>query len=428
MGKRIKVIWLCHLSNTDIRKHLSVRVPVMERLVRLVMSNPSKERSDFAQWNTNGIKEFEKFTDEIELHIVAPYHYLIKKEVRYIEQGIHYYFYKDEPSYLLREFCKRVLKKHKFNYTWNRKMALKEIERIQPDIVHLIGAENPNYGQVALDLPQEIPLIVQLQTLLSDPKFKENYFMNRLDYDFRQGLEKKIILRSDYIGTTATAFIPYLNNIKPDVSILPICLALTEPTRVKNTNTEFDFVYYANSIDKAADLAVEAFAIAYKKHPGITLDIIGKGSAGFVEQLRRRVEELGLTDAVKFEGRLATHDDVITQIRKARFALLPLKVDIVSGTIREAMANGLPVVTTITPGTPLLNENRESVLLSEKGDHIAMASNMCRLLEDEEFALTMSNNAILTSSESNSNAEYMKGWENAYKRILDDRRMITRRH
>ena len=150
------------------------------------------------------------------------------------------------------------------------------------------------------------------------------------------------------------------------------------------------------------------------------MDIVGSGSTDFVEQLHRRILELNLANNVVFEGRLATHEDVITQIRKARFALLPLKIDLISGTIREAMANGLPVVTTVTPATPSLNEKRESVLLSQQGDYDAMALNMCKLLEDEELAKRISDNALLTSSESSSNTELMNGWKKVYLDLMKD--------
>ena len=421
MKQKIKVVWLCHFSNAEVREYLPVKVPTLEKLVRTLMHNPSKENTDFAQWNTNGIKEFEKFSDEVDLYVVAPYHYLTKEEVRFNKNGIHYYFYKDKPSYLLREFCKRILKKHKFKYSWNRKMALKEIKRIQPNIVHLIGAENPNYGLAALDLSKKIPLIVQLQTMLSDPKFEENYFMRKGDYIFRQSVEERLILRGDYIGTTAIPFIPFVKQIKDDSKVLSIGLAIAEQTKTHNDKTLFDFVYFASSIDKAADLAVEAFAIAHKKHPDITLDIVGRGSPAFTSNLRYRVGELGLSDAIFFEGHLPTHEDVIMQIRKSRFALLPLKIDLISGTIREAMANGLPVVTTVSPSTPLLNENRESVLLSESGNHAALAANMCVLIENEEIARQMSDNVLITASEQRNNVEYMKEWKDSYFRIINER-------
>ena len=418
MNKK-RIVWLCHLSNQEIRTYLPVRVPLLERIIRRVTHNPSKVNSDYAIWNTNGIREFEKFTEEIDLSIIAPYHYLECDEVRFSLRGINYYFFKDKPSYLLMEFRKRFLHRYDCSYKENRKRILHEINRINPDVIHVIGAENPYYSIAALDIPRTIPCIVQLQTMLSDPKFKENYFMRPLDYSYRQKIEARIIHRADYIGTTASEFIPIVKSIKPSAQIIPICLALTEKQTGKNSSTSFDFVYFASSIDKAADWAVEAFAIAHNSHPKISLDIIGSGSVGFVENLKQRVEELGLSHSVTFEGRLATHDDVIKQIRKARFALLPLKIDLISGTIREAMANGLPVVTTITPATPSLNALRESVLLSEKGDHNALSANMCRLIEDDEFSKTISDNAILTASESRSNESDMKEWKDFYCQVVD---------
>jgi glycosyltransferase involved in cell wall biosynthesis len=121
-----------------------------------------------------------------------------------------------------------------------------------------------------------------------------------------------------------------------------------------------------------------------------------------------------------FEGKLPTHDDVICQIRKSRFALLPLKIDLVSGTIREAMANGLPVVTTVTPATPNLNKKRECVLLSEMGDHKAMADNMLRLIEDPEYANIIRDNCLQTANERITNKEIVDNYIRAYFNCISD--------
>ena len=238
------------------------------------------------------------------------------------------------------------------------------------------------------------------------------------DYSFRKKVEEAILQKSTYIGTTADAFLPILKQTNPNAKVLPICLALTEPTSRRSHETKYDFVYFASSINKAADLAVEAFAIAHIAHPEITLDIVGGGTSEFINELNGRIEALGLSDAITIEGRLSTHDDVINQIRKSKFALLPLKVDLISGTIREAMANGLPVVTTITSATPELNEKRECALLSVTGDHHAMAHNMCVLIENKEFAECLSVNCLVTSSEKKTNFDYMKEWLRTYEEII----------
>ncbi len=420
MKQRIKVVWVCHLSNQEVRQYLPERVPFDEQFIRWILHNPSKEKSDFAVWNTNGITAMERMVDQVELFIIAPYHYLVPSEVRFIQRGVHYYFFRDTPSFLYLEARKRLFGKYEYWYKKNRAHIRKEIEAINPDIVHIIGAENPNYSLAAMDIPDGIPYIVQLQTLLSSPNFRENYFMREGDYDFRRKVEHEILLKAKHIGSPATAFHEIIKQINPSATIHRTALAVTEPIKEKNKETSFDFVYFASSIDKAADWAVEAFAIAHRVHPEITLDIVGGGTPGFISGLVSRVAELGISGSVRFEGRLDTHEDVINQVRKSRFALLPLKVDLVSSTVREAMANGLPVLTTFTPATPALNKERECVLLSESGDHSALANNMLRLLEDAELANTLGNNCLITSSERKSNDSYMQEWLSVYKSIINE--------
>ena len=83
------------------------------------------------------------------------------------------------------------------------------------------------------------------------------------------------------------------------------------------------------------------------------------------------------------------------------------------------MFAGLPVVTTVTQGTPSLNDNRESVLISEIGDHEAMAKNMFKLIDSEKYANTIKENAILTANELWNSSEKMNSLVYAYDAIFN---------
>ena len=203
-------------------------------------------------------------------------------------------------------------------------------------------------------------------------------------------------------------------------------LVIGEKANLAESEKQFDFVYFANFIGKSVDLAIEAFGIAHSQQPSLTLDIIGGTSEEEVQKLMSRMEELGCKDAVTIEGKLPTHDDVIKQIRKARIALLPLKIDMVSGTVREAMWNGLPVITTITQGTPLLNEKRESVLLSEIGDYKALANNMIILSNDSALFERLQKNAVITVDELyGDNQGRAREWVEVYNACIDNFRNGT---
>ena len=182
---------------------------------------------------------------------------------------------------------------------------------------------------------------------------------------------------------------------------------------------QYDFVYFAASISKAIDYALEAFARAKRKHRNITLHVVGGYTNDLMNSISDQMKALGIEDGVDFTGKLPTHDDVINEIRKCRYALLPLKIDLLSGTIRESMANGLPVITTITPETPNWNKKRQCLLLSEKGDFDAMADNICRLIEDPNLSDLLRANAFLTIQEKYSNKGFMEVWRKNYLEIVN---------
>lgn len=406
---KIKVVWICHFSNPQIRKRLKFKNSFIRK----------KELFDFAIWNTNGIKEFEKF-DDIELHVISPHAYISNIQEFNIN-GIYYYFFGSEHDSLFEIIRSHICKKTKTDYKKNTKIICSLINKINPDIIHLIGTENPYYGESVLSIPNNKPLVVSLQTLMNDAMFALNTNDSSESYNYRAKIESDIIKRANYIGSKVKHFREVIhNNIYPKARFIDMSLAVGEEVTIKEYKKEYDFVYFAANISKAVDYAIEAYAIAKRQYPNITLHIVGGYDESYMENLQKRIKELNIDSGIDFTGKLATHDDVINEIRKARFALLPLKIDIVSGTIRESMANGLPVITTITPGTPILNEKRDSVLLSEKGDFKTMAENMCLLLEDKNFAEQIRTNAATTILEKSSNAAFMNEWRERYYEIMKD--------
>lgn len=407
--KRIKVVWVCNLSNSEVRESLHFRTVFKNRAFR-----------DLAQWNTNAINEFKKFED-IELHIISPHLQLSSNIEEFVKDGIYYHFFRSEDdNFVFR--LKRKLLKGKYltpDYQKNSETIIAIIKTIEPDLIHLIGAENPIYSKSALSMPKDIPLIVALQTLMIDPDFYGNYPISKVIYDYRSGIEREVLYRADYISFRAQRFKEIIiKEMDPTPKILDMPLAVGENVEIAEYKKEFDFVYFAKEIEKAIDWTIEAFALVQKIYPKLTLNIIGGYSKLTREILDKRLKELNIINNVTFSGSLPTHDDVINQVRKSRFAILPLKVDLISGTIREAMANGLPVVTTITPATPKLNETRESILLSEKGDFEGMANNMFRLLADKKLAEKLQKNAAETVKEKYSNEAAMKQWREGYYNIL----------
>ncbi len=415
-GKRIKVIWLCTYSNAELRSHLKFSRWHWSNVLRRMLH--MDKQVDFAVWDSNALREFEKMDTDIELHVVAP-HSGVSHLQEFESKGVFYHIFWSEWDIVTEKIKRRFNFHDEKAFRHHREIIRKLIKKIQPDIVHCIGIENKFHSMAVLDIPKEISVIAQLQTLVNDERFKTSCGTSEAEYNYNCEIEKKIMLRSDYIGTVVERFREIIQrDIKPDAVFTETSLALAEPVDYSQSVKEFDFVYFAADISKAVDLAIEAFAEALKQASGLTLDIVGGYSSDLKEQLDRRISELGIGESITFEGKLASHEDVIIQIRKARFALLPLRIDIVSGTIREAQANGLPVVTTITPGTPRLNDKLETVLLSETGDYSAMAANMLRLVNEPEYADMLRNNGFEIASEITSNKVIVEKYCEAYHNIV----------
>lgn len=422
MTEKIKVVWLCHFSNPFVHRKLDLGDNCLAKIVKRILHRPIKtDVPEFANWVSNGIAEFETI-DGVELHVISPYPHLKHRIQEISFNGVYYHFFRSETYDLLTFLYLRLFKPRHWRYKKNRKVIASFIRKVQPSIVHLFGAENPYYSLAIIDVPKNVITIAQLQTLVNDSIFQNNYSFSPKEYLYRAMVEKSIIKEVDYLATPA---IKYRNiickDIRSDAIILNIGLALHDPIVKDETEKEYDFVYFASNINKAADLALEAFGLAYKQRPELTLDIIGGCDVSFMQVLKKIIIRYGMEKAIHFEGLLPSHDDVLVQVRKSKYALLPLKVDLVSGTIREAMSNGLPVLTTDTGefGTQKLNSVLQCVLISEVGNHQALADNMIRLLDDTELAETLRQNSYQQRATGKSNKEVIHKYVDAYKACMN---------
>ena len=97
---------------------------------------------------------------------------------------------------------------------------------------------------------------------------------------------------------------------------------------------------------------------------------------------------------------------------------LPVKLDVIPGTVIEAMLLELPVVTYKTTGTPYLNKNGETVLISEIGDIEHLAANMLKLLDSPELAEQLKKKAKTFVKKEFDNATSAKRLLEDYKAVI----------
>lgn len=135
---------------------------------------------------------------------------------------------------------------------------------------------------------------------------------------------------------------------------------------------------------KRLDVLLRAMAILRTTIPDVTLRVVGDGSERqALEQLAR---ELSLGASVEFVG---WREDVGEELRQADCFVLPSRSEGLSMTILEAMATGLPVVTTRVGGNPEVVEDGATGLLVPHSDPAALAAALARLLADPAGRLRM---------------------------------------
>lgn len=135
------------------------------------------------------------------------------------------------------------------------------------------------------------------------------------------------------------------------------------------------------------DVAIRALAIAREKAPALRLIIAGSGPQK--PALETLVASLGLEDVVEFCGRLS-REEIVDLYHRADAALNPTHVDNMPNSVLEALACGLPVVSTDVGGVPFIVRDEQTALLVPPDDPQAMAAAIVRMYHDESLRLTLS--------------------------------------
>lgn len=133
---------------------------------------------------------------------------------------------------------------------------------------------------------------------------------------------------------------------------------------------------------------LEAIAILRKQGRDLTLDIYGEGDQR--DAIESRARELGLQDRVALKGAVE-HEKIPLALAQAGTFVLPCVVlanqdrDGIPNTIIEALASGVPVVSTAISGIPEAVRDGESGLLVPERDAAALAAAIGRMIDDTDL-------------------------------------------
>lgn len=140
---------------------------------------------------------------------------------------------------------------------------------------------------------------------------------------------------------------------------------------------------------KNQKLLLTAFAQVVAKYPQIRLEIYGKGE--LLGSLQDQCRQLGISNSVFFKGNVS---NVHACISNARAFVLSSDYEGLSNALLEAMAMGLPCISTDCAGSDEIINSGENGLLVHVGDAEELSNALMRVLTDEELASKISRNAV----------------------------------
>jgi glycosyltransferase involved in cell wall biosynthesis len=149
----------------------------------------------------------------------------------------------------------------------------------------------------------------------------------------------------------------------------------------KVQNTKSPRLVVTRNLEKiyGIDTAIKAISLLKHKFPDIQLFIAGSGP--LLDELNQLVLSLELFENVKFTGKLSP-DEVVELYESADIMLNPTTVDNMPNSVLEALAVGIPVVTTDVGGIPFIVSDNQTALLVDVNNPEMMAKKVEQLIMD----------------------------------------------
>lgn len=387
---KLKIAMICHFSNAEVREHLTFSKRRLYRLIRRLTGRPvgKSTEGDVAAWDTYIINSL-KDRDDVELHVISASNSLDKRKIEFQIGNVHYYFFRASFSTFLKHILTIPQIWHFFNTT--RPLVQKIVKCINPDIVALVGAENPHYSDTVLGL-KGYPIIMKAQTVYNNPDRKSKTGgWNAIN----AYVEKRIFLENKYFSVGTKMHQKLFRQFNPTAYNLKWRWCATYPEIDVNVPKEFDFVNFAMGMNDSKGFpdSIKALSIVKRKYPDVKLNLEGAYNEVTLAKLKALARECGVEANVSFTQFFKEQIDSFRHIVKSRFALLPCKMDYISSTMNQAMHFGLPLVCYRTEGTPTLNTGKQRVLIAENGNVEELAAKMLELLDNPELALELSSEA-----------------------------------
>jgi glycosyltransferase involved in cell wall biosynthesis len=162
---------------------------------------------------------------------------------------------------------------------------------------------------------------------------------------------------------------------------------------------------------------IEAAAQVLSRIKNVTFLIVGKGPEE--DNLRTQIKGLGLTDRILLLGYCKDEVEVMRSLDV--FVLPSVEADTIPQALMQALAVGLPVISTTFGSIPDVVEQGETGLLAAPRDAASLAEHMIAMLQDESLRKRLGANGRRLVESQYSLDRMLDRLESVYERVLQSR-------
>lgn len=207
----------------------------------------------------------------------------------------------------------------------------------------------------------------------------------------------------------------FSERIQKRITVIPNAVPGPPEKIDKRNNSEPMLVAMGRlSPEKGYDILFQAFALVHKKHPAWKLTVIGEGPLR--DELEMLRNDLGLQNAIQMPGWSDTPQEYLAQ---AKLFVMASRFEGFPNALCEAMACGLPVVSTETAGTRAIVRPEIDGLLIPAEDVKALVAALDRMLTDPKLRKNMGDRAVEVT-ERFSEKKIMKCWEQVLTQVCKE--------
>jgi glycosyltransferase involved in cell wall biosynthesis len=288
---------------------------------------------------------------------------------------------------------------------------LKEVQAIEPDIIHAHGTEAA-YALTAVKT--RLPCLISIQGIITE-YFKTNPCLrSRIVRHY----EQDCVRRARYFTCRTSFDTRFIRSLNPGARIFTIHEAMN-PVYFQNEwrVPDEDRLLYVGVLEarKGLDVLLEALKLVVQAKPKTVLTVIGAGNQG---SYRRLCERLHIAGNVEFLG-LQSAEEIAKRHLRSQIFVLPSANENSPNALAEAMVSGLPVIATAVGGIPSMVEHGQTGWLVPPRDPAELANAILQLLNDPELRARLSQAARQQARDRHRPERVAAQTAQAYQEILE---------